>query len=122
MKTIALQSLKQFLANRYLLVICLILTLLSISFMLYVAFNVHSSDLQLVTHYSAFGVTHIYRDQWYYLLLFGLFGLLIGFMHTALTVKILLIKGESLAALFAWFSVLIIILAWMTTRTILTVW
>ncbi len=122
MKTIILQSIKQLLANRYILVICLILIILSISFTVYVGFNVHSSDLQLVTHYSAYGVTHIYRDQWYYLLLFGLFGLIVGVMHSVITVKLLVIKGEVLASLFAWLSVVIIILAWATTVTVLTVW
>jgi len=95
---------------------------MSISFMVYVGFNVQSSELQLVTHYSAYGVTHIYRDQWYYLLLFGLFGLIIGVIHSVITVKILIIKGDVLASLFAWLSVVIILLAWATTNTILTVW
>jgi len=95
---------------------------MSISFTIYVVLNVHSSDLQLVTHYSAYGVTHIYRDQWYYLLLFGLFGLIIGLMHSAIIVKILAIKGELLASLFAWLSIVVMILAWVTTNTILTVW
>ncbi len=96
--------------------------LLALSFIIYVGLSVHPSDLQLVSHYSAFGITHFYRDQWYYLLTFGVFGLFVAVMHVALAVKLLIVKGPALAILFTWFSLAIIVFAWMTTYAVLNVW
>ena len=122
MKKIIEESFSQLLGNRRLFVLCIVLALLAISFAFYVGFNVHPSELQLVSHYSAFGVTHFYRDQWYYLLDFGVFGILVALMHIILAVKILVVKGPTLAVLFAWMSIAIIIFAWMTTYALLNVW
>lgn len=109
-------------ANRYLLVLCSALFLLSFGFVIYIVFKVRPSDLQLVSHYSAFGVTHLYRDQWFYLLSFGLFGFFVALMHVILTVKLFMIKGHSLAIAFAWLGIVIMLLAWTTAFTVLNVW
>jgi hypothetical protein len=122
MKKIIQESFRLLIANRYLLFLCGGLILLTIAYMIYVGVSVRPSELQLVSHYSAFGVTHLYRDQWFYLLSFGVFGLFVAVLHTALAIKILLIKGHSLAILFAWLGIAIILLAWMTTFAVLNVW
>lgn len=109
-------------ANRYLLILCSALLLLAFSFVVYIGFKVHPSDLQLVSHYSAFGVAHLYRDQWFYLLSFGLFGFFVAIIHVILTVKLFMIKGHSLAIAFAWLGIVIILLAWTTAFTVLNVW
>ena len=122
MKKLILESFSQLLGNRRLFVLCIFLVISAISFMLYVALNVHPNELQLVSHYSAFGVTHFYRDQWYYLLAFGAFGLLVAVMHVVLAVKVLIVKGPTLAILFTWMSIAMIFFAWMTTYALLNVW
>ncbi len=122
MKKIIQESFSQLLAHRYLLVLNGFLLVFAIGFAIYVGFSVRPSDLQLVSHYSAFGITHFYRDQWYYLLTFGVFGFFVAVMHIILSVKLLVVKGPTLALLFAWFSVAIIIFAWMTTYAVLNVW
>lgn len=122
MKKIIQESFSQLLTNRYLLVLNGSLVLLALSFAVYVGFSVRPSDLQLVSHYSAFGITHFYRDQWYYLLTFGVFGLFVAVMHVILAVKLLIVKGPTLAILFTWFSLAIIVFAWMTTYAVLNVW
>ncbi len=122
MKKLILESFSQLLGNRRLFVLCIFLVISAISFMLYVALNVRPSELQLVSHYSAFGVTHFYRDQWYYLLAFGAFGLLVAVMHVVLAVKVLIVKGPTLAILFTWMSIAMIFFAWMTTYALLNVW
>jgi len=122
MKKTIKDSLKSLVADRYLLALSAILVLLAISFAVYIGLNVRPSELQLVSHCSAFGVTHLYRDQWYYLLAFGFFGLLAAAMHTTLAVKLLTIKGHSLAIMFAWFGIAIIILAWMTAYAVINIY
>jgi hypothetical protein len=116
MKNTIKSSFTSLVADRYLLVLSGILALLALSFAVFIALSVHPSDLQLVSHCSAFGLTHFYRDQWYYLLIFGFFGL-----HIILSVKIMMAKGHSLAILFAWLGIAIVVLAWITAYAIINI-
>lgn len=122
MKNIIQSSLKQLVAHRYLLVLNTVIVLLALCFAVYVALSVRPSELQLVSHYSAFGVTQLYRDQWFYLLTFGLFGLFIAAIHAALSVKLLIIKGPSLAVAFAWVGIFTLLMAWVTAAAVINVW
>lgn len=122
MKKTIQESFSLLLDNRYLLVLCGSLVLLGLSFIVYIGFKVRPSDLQLVSHYSAFGSTHLYRDQWFYLLNFGVFGLFAVVLHVVLTVKLFIIKGTPLAIAFAWLGIIIMLLAWATAFAVLNVW
>lgn len=122
MKSAIVQSLKELITNRYMTTLSIILTVLTIGFVVYIAVAVRPSELQLVTHYTAFGVTHLYRDQWFYLLAFAAFGLLVAFMHIALAIKIYLIKGHPLAISFLWIGIGIVAFAWITSIAIINVW
>lgn len=115
-------SLKELFTNRYLTVLCTVLILLTIGFVTYIGFSVHPSELQLVTHYTAFGVTHLYRDQWFYLLSFAAFALLAAFFHVAIAIKIYLVKGHPLAVAYVWLGIGIVLFAWITALAILNVW
>ena len=122
LKKILISSLTQLFANRYLATLSIILTLLSLAFVVYIGFSVHPSELQLVTHYSAFGVTHLYRGQWWYLLAFALFGLLVAFLHIAIAIKIAGIKGYPLAVAYVWIGIGVILLAWVTSFSVINIW
>lgn len=122
LKTNLIHSLKELVTNRYLTTLSIILVLLSAAFILYIFLAVRPSDLQLVTHYTAFGVTHLYRDQWFYLLSFVGFAVLVAFMHIALAIKIYITKGHPLAIMFAWFGIGVIVFAWITAISIINVW
>lgn len=122
MKKTIHNSLTLLIANRYLLILCSALILLAIGFVIYVALSVQPSELQLVSHYSAFGVTQYYRDQWFYLFNFGVFGIFVAVMHVILSVKIFVTKGNSLAIAFAWLGIVVILLAWVTTYAVINVW
>lgn len=122
MKPIIKDSLKQLVADRYLLVLTSFLLLLALSFVTYIILSVHPSELQLVSHYSAFGITHLYRDQWYYLLSFALFGLVIAVLHIAIAIKLLIIKGPSLAVMFTWLGIAIILFGWIMSAAVINVW
>lgn len=104
------------------MLLCASVVLLAIGLVFYIGFQVRPSELQLVSHYSAFGITHLYRDQWFYLLNFGLFGLFAAALHVILAVKILMLKGHSLAILFAWMGIIMIVLAWVTAYAVINVW
>ena len=121
MKKLIQESFRSVLANRYLLVLSSVLVVLAVTFAIFVGLSVHPSELQQVSHCSAFGVTHLYRDQWFYLLLFGVFGLFVAILHVILAAKLLLIKGPQIALLFIWLGIAIIIMAWVTTYPVLNI-
>lgn len=122
MKTIIKESFKELIKDRYLLVLISLAVFLSLGLALFIGFSIKPSELQLVTHYTAFGVTQLYRDQWFYLLVFVLFQLMVVILNSAIAVKILLVKGHSLAVMFAWMSIGILLIGGITASAILNVW
>jgi len=122
LKTNFIQSIKELVTNRYLTTLSIALVLLTVAFVVYIALTVRPSDLQLVTHYTAFGVTHLYRDQWFYLLSFIGFAVLSTFIHISLAIKIYITKGHPLAIMFLWLGVGVILFAWITAISIINVW
>ena len=121
-KTNFIQSIKQLLTNRYLTILSGVTIFLALSLTIFILVRVHPSDLQLVTHYTAFGVTHLYRDQWFYLLNFIGFAVIVAFVNIAITIRIYLLKGHPLAVLFAWFSIGLLVFTWIVALSIINVW
>lgn len=115
-------SLKELLTNRYMTVLTVVLLVLTLAFVIYIFTAVRPSELQLVTHYTAFGVTHLYRDQWFYLLSFAAFGLIVAFIHIAIALKVFMMKGHPLAIGVLWLGIGIVALAWITALSIINVW
>jgi hypothetical protein len=122
MKNTLVHSFKELITNRYLTVLSSILVLLSIAFIIYIFIAVRPSELQLVTHYTAYGVTHLYRDQWFYLWSFAGFAVLVAFFHVALAIKLYITKGHPLAIGLVWIGIGVILFAWATALSIINVW
>lgn len=116
------ESLKELFTNRYLTVLAALTIIFALALVVYIITSVRPSELQLVTHYSVYGVTHLYRDQWFYLLSFAVFAVLVAVLHIALTIKIYITKGHPLAVMFAWIGMGIIAFAWITASSIINVW
>lgn len=116
------QSFKELITNRYLTTLAIVTIVLMMLFVAYILVAVRPSELQLVTHYTAYGVTHLYRDQWFYLLTFGLFAIIVAFLHISIAIKLYITKGHPLAIMFAWFGIGILIFAWVTSFSIINVW
>lgn len=115
-------SFKELITNRYLTVLSVITVILAAAFVIYIGFVVRPSELQLVTHYTAYGVTHLYRDQWFYLLSFGGFAVIIALINIGMALKVFLTKGHPLAIMFAWFGIGIMVFAWLISFSIINVW
>jgi hypothetical protein len=122
MKKSIQQSLQLLITDRYLVVLCGSLVLLAVAFAIYIGVSVRPSEIQLVSHYSAFGVTQLYRDQWFYLLSFGVFGLLTAALHAMIAIKLFTVKGRSFAIMFVWLGIAITLLAWITSTAVINVW
>lgn len=111
MKSTVIHVSKAILSDRPFLLALVALVLVSLIFCIYVTVNLHPSELQVVTHYSAFGTTNFYRDKWFYLAGFVVFGLLNALTYGALACKIFVQKGRALAVPFAWLGVVIVTVA-----------
>lgn len=113
---------KELITNRYLTVLSGVLIVLAIAFVIYISIAVRPSELQLVTHYTAFGVTHLYRDQWFYLFTFGAFAVMVAFFHISLAIKVYITKGHPLAIMVAWLGIGILVFAWIAALSLINVW
>jgi hypothetical protein len=121
MKKTITATLKTILEDRFLTVMIIILILLSLAYSIYVGASLRPSDLQVAVHYTAFGPTGFYRQQWYYLITFVVFGLLVAVMHTAVIVKMHTQGRRQMALLFGWISFLLIVIAFFMTRAVLKI-
>lgn len=111
MKTLFIEPLKQLTKERRLMFALAVLLIAALALILYVGVNIHQNELKIVTHYTAFGSTNFYRDKWYYLINFVVFGLAVAIIHTMITLRLLVTKGVELALSFAWASVVILFIA-----------
>ena len=103
-----IQLVKELGKERYVAVLLAVLLLLCLMTTIYLIFQIHPSDLQVVVHYTGFGPTNFYRDKWYYLLSFVVFIIMFAFVHTIATYKLLQRRGRDFAAAFVWFSIIIL--------------
>ncbi|MDB5184070.1 MAG: hypothetical protein JWO07_751 [Candidatus Saccharibacteria bacterium] len=111
MKKQVFQSVQTLLKDRYLTWLLAGFLLLCLLVLVYLAFAIHASELQVVVHYTSFGTTNFYRDKWYYLLTFVAFVLVMAVSHSVITYKLLEKKGRDFAVSFVWLSVLLILIA-----------
>ena len=107
-------TLTQALSDRAFFFVWLLMTLLVVVIIVLGATYIRPSDLQLPVRYSSFGITNFYRDKWYYLINFILFGLLVLVMHTGISLRLLAAKGRSFALAFLWMTVAMLLIASVT--------
>lgn len=121
-KIIKKESLKLLLESRLLFASVIIMNLIALTLAIVIIFLIKPSELQLITHYSAFGITHLYRSQWYYLYSFVLFEILVSVLHSFIAIKVLIVKGRPLALLTVWSGILILLLGFSTALSVINVW
>lgn len=116
-----LTSVKAVLADRLITALAVVLVLLAAGYCVYVGLSLRPSDLQVAVHYTSFGGTSFYRDKWYYLINFIVIGALVGIMHTALIIKLYMQGRRQIALLFAWLSLLVMVIAFFLTHAVLNI-
>lgn len=119
MRHIITSTIKQILADRVMLMLCTALIVGGVIYIVFLAFNLSPSDLQLATRYTSFGETHFYREKWWYLLSFVGFGLLFIVAHIGMLAKLYVIGLKQLAYAFAWLSMIILVLTFVYTYAVL---
>lgn len=109
------------LADRFVTVLIGGFILACLVYCVYVGVSLRPSDLQVAVHYTAFGETSFYRDKWYYLITFIIFGLLLAVMHTTIAIKLYVQGRRQIAILFTVLSMLILVIAWFMTWSVLRI-
>jgi hypothetical protein len=121
MKTNLFAAVKLLIADRLVAGLTLLIILLAIVYCVYVGVSLQPSDVQVAVHYTAFGSTNFYRNKWYYLISFIVFGATIAVVHTALILKLYALERRQLAIFFAGLTILMLLVAWAITRSVLMV-
>ncbi len=70
--------------------------------------HIRYSELQVIVHYTSFGITKLYKEQWYYQLYFMLFGVIVYTLHTLIGLRLYQKKGQEFAQAFQWFTVAVL--------------
>jgi len=107
--------------DRTLFVQSLIIAVIGIVYLVYIGLSLAPADLQIATRYTSFGSTQYYRNKWYYLLTFVVFGLMIVISHMGLIVKLATREMRPLAVAFGWLSVIVLGLLFFFTFSVLGV-
>lgn len=121
MRNIPTDLIKSFLRDRTMVSLTIVLFLVAVIYIVYIALALEPSDLQVAIRYTAFGDTHFYRDKWYYLLSFILFGITLAGVHTALAVKLFGRQQRQLAALLLIFTIFLFVIGWIIARSVLQI-
>jgi hypothetical protein len=119
MKQLISSTIQKITSDRPLSLLMIGVILGGLAYILYVALSLSSSDLQLAVRYTSFGETHFYRDQWWYLFSFIGFGILFLIAHIGMTAKLVAIDLKQLAYAFALLSVVILIIMFAYTYSVL---
>jgi hypothetical protein len=121
MKTNFITSLKLILADRLMTTLLVVFVLACIAYCIYVGVSLRPSDLQVAVHYTAFGGTSFYREKWYYLISFIVFGLILAVIHVILIVKFYVQERRQIAVLFTCLSFLLLLITWIMTNSVLKI-
>jgi hypothetical protein len=121
MKTNFITSLKLILADRLMTTLLVVFALACAAYCIYVGVSLRPSDLQVAVHYTAFGGTSFYREKWYYLISFIVFGLILAVIHVILIVKLYVQERRQIAILFTCLSFLLLLITWVMTNSVLKI-
>lgn len=112
---------KQLLADKTLLFWVGCLSFVVLCYSVYVALSLRPSDIIVAAHYTFYGETNYYRQQWFYLLSFIGSGVFIAVFNSALAVKLRLLDKRPLAIGFVWLSIGVVLIGWLLTASVLNV-
>ena len=108
MKTIA-NLFKPILKDRKMLILMASVFISGIIFFIFMILNTKSYDYLLNVRYTVFGTSEFYTDSWTYRIILAIFGLIISFIHNIIIAKIYSISGRRVAAIFAIFSIILVL-------------
>lgn len=121
MRSLPIDLIKSYLRDRTMVSLTIALFLMGVAYTIYVVLALEPSDLQVATRYTAFGDAHFYRNKWYYLLSFVLFGVILAGVHTALAIKLYGRQQRQLAIALLVLTVFLFVTGWIIARSVLRI-
>ena len=100
---------KPILKDRNMLILMASVFMSGIIFFIFMILNTKSYDYLLNVRYTVFGTSEFYKDSWTYRVVLAIFGLIISFIHNIIIAKIYNISGRRVAAVFAIFSIILVL-------------
>lgn len=113
--------LKDLISDRYIFIMSIVLFVLSIICAINIGLSIIPSDIKIVSHYSAFGISNYYTDSWIYLINFVIFGIIVALLHIIISVKLLVAKSRSISIMFIWSGIGVIMIGWVIFQHVLNV-
>lgn len=107
-------ALKQLTQHKRLLWLLIVTVLFALAVVIYISMTIEPSELKVITHYTAYGNTHFYRAQWFYLVSFVVFIIMTAVLGIGVAVKLLRQDREALALMYGWVSIGLIAMTLMT--------
>lgn len=104
---------KQIFADRGFLAPWIVSLLVLIAILILSIVEIRSSDLQVPIRYTAFGITNIYRAQWYVELAFPAFALLVMGLHTFIAARLYTLKNRDISRGFMWLTAVILAISFL---------
>lgn len=104
-------SIKTALADRQFLIVLVALVIFGLGYSIFATLSLHAPDIQVYTHYTAFGEGHFYKGRWYTLIELVSFGVLVTLVNSALMVKIYSVGRRQSALLVGVATMLIFVIA-----------
>jgi hypothetical protein len=98
----------QAIRNRSFLLASVAVGLILISVLVVAAVEIRPNELQVPIRYSAFGITNIYRAQWYYEFEFVGLAVVAVLSVYAIALKMFISKNPKFATYFLWFSTVLL--------------
>ena len=104
MKNHIFGAFKQLPKHKRLLWLLVVLAIFSLAVAVFIGMTIEPSELRIITHYTAYGSTHFYRDQWVYMISFIIFIVMVAILGVGVSLKLLRQDREVLALLYGWIS------------------
>ena len=76
-----------------------------------IAVSIEPRETQVITRYSSFGITGVYRGYWYYLYSYVALVLIMTVGHSAVSLKLMHMNRRDLALALLWSSLAFIVIA-----------
>jgi len=104
-------SIKQVLADRPFLLLMMIVAVIGVVYCFTTGAMVQPRDIKVYDRYTAFGEAHFYKNYWYDLIGFAVFGLIVTVSHLALMVKLHSLERRQTAIMFGGVTIVILLVA-----------
>lgn len=115
------ELIKEAAKDRALVILTLVGVVLALFIIVSGLLNIRPSDIQVPVRYSAYGVTNLYREKWYYLLSFIVAGLLFLVIHPLISLKLFQEKGRDFAVAFSAITVILCFIGILITLAVFRV-